>query len=645
MAKYQRHTYSTDDAMLGDGNGNVRVDGKKRDCYVRVNGVVMRVRNTKTAFVNNLPVVVGYEHANPNLLQVLGVRERDGIEMKTNYGAPEHHELHEYNNPLGGNDVVYSDVRQLMPGRVSSAQDAFNIYVHRGMALTSSGVWQRLESADKIDLSSYQPGTGACYVLIYVNLQDGTIGKLAGTTATSNQVLDYTYIPRTPANAFPLAAVRLYDSQTIISEKWGYDGEIVDLRMAAAAGVGNDILLYSGAAITPYPPTGAGLLAANAAAADGDVIHVPPGSYTVTTMTVGTGVTIIGSGQPATIISGTITLANSVIMSDLLISKVASSASAVNAIVLPTGSCSVALYNVTVRATNTGAGDANAIYDQSNADTLYLIGGIYDGDVSGAGTAYAINLTNSHTVLAYSASLTGSISGSTVYYHGVVTEIDDNIRFGKGPDYTEIHDDGSIMFAGTADLYETVKAVTTTYTALAGDHDILCSAAGGAFTVILPTAVGITGKIYTVVKTDSGTNAVTVDAAGTETINGALTVILPQQYNTVTIISNGANWLILGGSILSGFANIKSITASYTATLADEKIYANATGGAITVTLPAAATSKGKVYSIKKIDLSANAVTIDGNASETIDGALTKIINTQWTAVSIYCNGSGWYVE
>jgi hypothetical protein len=70
----------------------------------------------------------------------------------------------------------------------------------------------------------------------------------------------------------------------------------------------------------------------------------------------------------------------------------------------------------------------------------------------------------------------------------------------------------------------------------------------------------------------------------------------------------------------------------------------NATGGARTITLPAAAANEGRVLVIKKIDASANAVTVDGNAAETIDGALTFSLPTQYKAVLLYCNGSGWDV-
>jgi hypothetical protein len=62
------------------------------------------------------------------------------------------------------------------------------------------------------------------------------------------------------------------------------------------------------------------------------------------------------------------------------------------------------------------------------------------------------------------------------------------------------------------------------------------------------------------------------------------------------------------------------------------------------VTLPAAAGNTGRVYVIKKIDASAFTVTIDGNASETIDGATTKVLALQYAGMTIQCDGSNWHI-
>jgi len=72
------------------------------------------------------------------------------------------------------------------------------------------------------------------------------------------------------------------------------------------------------------------------------------------------------------------------------------------------------------------------------------------------------------------------------------------------------------------------------------DNVVNCTA--NTFTVTLPTAVGFTGEY--IIK-NSGTGVITVDGNASETIDGALTVVLAVQYSSVTIRSNGTNWIIL----------------------------------------------------------------------------------------------------
>jgi hypothetical protein len=87
------------------------------------------------------------------------------------------------------------------------------------------------------------------------------------------------------------------------------------------------------------------------------------------------------------------------------------------------------------------------------------------------------------------------------------------------------------------------------YTVTASDGIIECDVTSAAFTITLPTAVGIAGRMYAFVKTDTSVNAVTIDGAGAETINGALTKTLSVQYDTLIIYSNGTNWLILHSAV------------------------------------------------------------------------------------------------
>ena len=73
----------------------------------------------------------------------------------------------------------------------------------------------------------------------------------------------------------------------------------------------------------------------------------------------------------------------------------------------------------------------------------------------------------------------------------------------------------------------------------------LIDATAGAITVNLPTAVGVSGAGYTIVKTDATGFAVTIDPNGSETLSGSATKILTSFASAVPIISDNANWWIL----------------------------------------------------------------------------------------------------
>jgi hypothetical protein len=84
-------------------------------------------------------------------------------------------------------------------------------------------------------------------------------------------------------------------------------------------------------------------------------------------------------------------------------------------------------------------------------------------------------------------------------------------------------------------------------------------------------------------------------------------------------------------------------SANFTADTEDHVYYdVDASGGAITATLPAAASNAGLVIAIEKSDSSANAVTVDANGAELIDGATTQIIGKQHEVMILICDGTGW---
>ena len=90
-----------------------------------------------------------------------------------------------------------------------------------------------------------------------------------------------------------------------------------------------------------------------------------------------------------------------------------------------------------------------------------------------------------------------------------------------------------------------VKVTATPYTATASDCVIAVDVIeGAAITVYLPTAVGIEGRTYTVKKVSSGANAAIVNPNGSQEIDGEASKTLSSQWQYITVVSDGANWLI-----------------------------------------------------------------------------------------------------
>jgi hypothetical protein len=132
-----------------------------------------------------------------------------------------------------------------------------------------------------------------------------------------------------------------------------------------------------------------------------------------------------------------------------------------------------------------------------------------------------------------------------------------------------------------------------------------------------------------------GVSIVTQTFGGAKNFRDSLTVGLAQ--------GTAANSTFqVNGSMAT---NITNTTANYTATAGDNTILANASTGAITITLPSPSGLNGRMYTIKKIGTGGidNAVTISPT-SGSIDGGTNYIIYNDWTFVTLQTDGTNWYV-
>lgn len=91
-------------------------------------------------------------------------------------------------------------------------------------------------------------------------------------------------------------------------------------------------------------------------------------------------------------------------------------------------------------------------------------------------------------------------------------------------------------------------------------------------------------------------------------------------------------------------ATAASKSSDDTLDLTENLIYVDSSSVVVTLTLPAVASSSGHEYTFVKTS-SSNSVVIDGNSSETINGATTVTLYQIYETLKIWCNGSAWFIE
>ena len=156
------------------------------------------------------------------------------------------------------------------------------------------------------------------------------------------------------------------------------------------------------------------------------------------------------------------------------------------------------------------------------------------------------------------------------------------------------------------------------------------------------------------------TGTVLLNNGSGSSLTGVVTSITGTANNLTTSSSTGAVTLNLGSNVVTtggsaqtftksvffdglGLAYVKK-TAAYTATNNDDVILVDASGANPTIiTLPDAATDKGKMFIVKKNDTSGNTVMIKGNGAQKIDGISNQNLTNNEGTITVQSDGSNWY--
>lgn len=137
----------------------------------------------------------------------------------------------------------------------------------------------------------------------------------------------------------------------------------------------------------------------------------------------------------------------------------------------------------------------------------------------------------------------------------------------------------------------------------------------------------------------SGVNKFLIDPS----INYSYQTLQPGTGSTYTLGASPRRW---STTYTDGFSTNVETYGSGSVLLDDKNnvVLGDCTSGALTVNLQTAVGRRGLQYHIKKIDSSANTLTIDADGTETIDGQLTQVLNTQYQSLTIVSDDSNWFI-
>jgi len=209
-------------------------------------------------------------------------------------------------------------------------------------------------------------------------------------------------------------------------------------------------------------------------------------------------------------------------------------------------------------------------------------------------------------------------------------------------DASQVNTNFSDIINGTSDGTKdfSISALTVAGVFTANGNVILGNASSDDVTIT--GSLAATFPIKTNTSFDLGTSTKGLSAlfiGGTSTFTSKLVsaTLTASRVNTIPEI---------GGDVTFEVSQaIQSITTGTTTlTTANKTILCDTSGGVITLNLPAVSGRTGQYLVIKKTTNDLTVITIDGNASETIDGATTKKISTYNEMVRLLCNGTSWFV-
>lgn len=648
------------DGQLGNGFGIVSVPGVENYVYVRVAGGVEEVYNSRTPLDDGLLVIVGKDSNQPDLYQVLSTRSATpggvGVTIGSGYAPAIRYQWHAVG---GGQDPLWVEKRQYLPGRVGTLGTGMTIQILPDIAWTGSVMVN--VPYQIADLTSFIPTTTGKAAGVLVSV--GGTGLIVLTKGEEVDFADLTLsnLPVFPAgSAKILAAVRVYEGQTILYDM-RTNSDFIDLRdvwlvasSIAGAGAGDENRGGGSGGGGEYlkrdasndPVTGPLDINAN----DEHALRVQSAVYTL-------GSEISTGSIPVTDANGT-TIAGLTIGDWYAVEAFGGGWSPWGEAVIPYPFYSFWVSNNGGTTWYGNMGGNDAIIPDPIGGNRFPIPTMH---VDYPSWGSFVEIVDAHYVRFYFRATTTSI------------------KIGV-PDYIPTDNGGALSWrlcAATAVFEEALNVDTltgeTTVQQLRFGASTLLTISGGSITPTqtwhtVDTEGGAsTDELDTITPGNDGQVLFLRPVSGSRKITvlaGVGNIALGSEYVDFVTVSDSDLLLFiydvnleewLGQRFMATNAKNDWMKEQYFGAAVDHivsyfsedvtldttnyTVIIDASGGAVTVTLPSFLGIMGRRYEIIKSDSSVNAVTIAASSGQTINGGATKVLSEQY-AVAVLCCGS-----
>jgi hypothetical protein len=194
---------------------------------------------------------------------------------------------------------------------------------------------------------------------------------------------------------------------------------------------------------------------------------------------------------------------------------------------------SITNHNTTTAMTQQIAGDFSTSNTSTGTITTQTGLNVVMDNSGTVTTRYGVKILNTNTGTLTNTAFDIYAGTSTAYNYFA-----GNVGIGTTTPNSNLQVAGSVAYS--------VAAKTANYTLTASDYLVTADTSGGAFTLTLPTAVGITGRTYVVKRLNSNPSYIlTIATTSSQTIDGAVSASIVDQWVSLTFVSDGANWLLI----------------------------------------------------------------------------------------------------